>query len=253
MTDLDIIYKYYKDRKKQFLLNEFPKTDEQGNLYTIQEEMFGFLIDYYHKNGFPNILKDSDYDALDKKEVYRGVKDYEHAGNMLCHFNYHYGRGIVQGMYFSRFKEEALAYTRTNSKDVVDEDKVLKAKILSGNYMGLNKLLEIRRGCISDLERYIEPKYVQKKKELFDFLKKLREAGDEDANEFYNIMKRPGVLAVYLELDYLIREGAKHVIVFNRNALAVKESDFKKICERTEHYKDGHFDFYNVTYGNNEK
>lgn len=253
MADLDIIYDYYKHVKQIIFDNSLNKQDENGNLNNIYNIMFGYIIDFYQKNGFPQILSDDVYDKIESQEVYRGFKDNEHIGNMLCHYNYHYGNGIIQGMYFTSFKEEALAYTRTGSNISADENKVLKAKILSDNYLNYTDLFILKSNSVDKIYKSCNPLFIQKKKDLIEFCESRKEEHGDDINEFYSIMSRPGVFAVYLGLDYLYRETAKHFIVLNRNIVAIKESEFKKMCEMTTHYKDGSFDFYNLSHENNEK
>jgi len=242
MGDLENIYAHYKSVLGRVSIGESIETDKQGNKITIDCEMFRYLVDYYKMNEFPKVVADEEFDKMPCRMLYHGYKTEEHAANMMCHFDYHYGTGYLNGMFFTLDSSIALRYTRSSYKDMADVDKILPVKISSEKFMTIADLLKIKEARkIQDLPEKTSKEQKEKLQNLYNFASGLKK---REANDFLKIMKTLSNLAVYLGLDYVKEPRVKHYIVLNRGILTIPQSKFELLISKSEHYKTGYFDYY---------
>ena len=247
--DLSIIYSYFCKLVREHTYLNF-EHDEQGNTNNISDALYHFLIDYYGFNSFPRILTDKEYEDIEEKEVYHGFKDFEFGANLLTHFNYHYGHGYINGLYFADSEDIAFRYTRIEDTNRKDIDRVLAVKIVSPNCMTVKNLQEIVISPPSMLPDNTPKKIQYKVQELYKFLYELENRGI-DSGAFRDYMLRLANFSVYLGIDYLYEEEYHHNIVHNRGIITTTEEEFDKFCSNSKHYTDGVFDFYNTSMAEN--
>lgn len=243
VRDLDIIFAYFNKSCKDALISPFD-TDEYGNRKIILDSLYHFLVDYRGFNKFPKIVTDIKYEELDEPEIYHGFKAFDHGASLLTDFNYHYGYGYINGIFFTDKENISLRYTRQKGEIPMDMDRILRVKLLSDNHMDFDELEQIKLSPPNDLPENTSPQIKQKIIELYDFFRELESRGI-NSDDFREYMLKMSTFAVYLGLDYLTEKNYGHSIVYNRGIIAASEDEFYRFCENSEHYTNGVFDFYN--------
>ena len=253
MKDLDIIYQYYKSLYDQNLpLKGFNvDKDADGNRIILPEKLFGYIVDYYGFNGFPEIVSDEEFNAINCKKLYRGYKDFDHGANSLLHYKYHYGTGCLMGigMYFSDCDAIAAQYTKSSAHEEKDWKRVLKVKLDSNNFLSFGELNKLKLMNSGDLPRGTKHKYIEKIKELEEF-KKEHEGDGELIDSFMRNMRINSIFAVYLGVDYIYHPTIGYRVVYNRGIIKTTQAEKDKFVKNSEHYRDGAYDFHDCVYPN---
>ena len=243
-SELEQIYDYYKQISKTLPVGNNVEFDKNGNRIVLHELMFGFLIGFYGMNKKPQIVSNDSFDKLGRSQIYRGYKEYDHCANALSHYDYHFGTGMIHGMYFAQSREIAARYTRSGIGDQVDYQKVLKAKIDSDKFMNFEELIKLKLSPLHDLPYGTKKEHKRKMEEFSEFARKILAEDRDTATSFIHIMKMPSLFAVYLGLDYLKQKRMGYNIVYNRETITTTVDEFERFCENSKHYKTGVYDFH---------
>lgn len=271
-NDLEILYNYYLGIKEdefsggpfeEVELNNYTKTQKptHNNSCRIESRLTYFMIDFYGKNGFPQVVSDKVYSEKlgEQTTLYRGEWRKEFAQNLVNDQTYHFGAGASgEGIYLTDDKERADVYSSFGGLGDVVEYKIHpNAKIIS-----LNETKEIKKYVVAKIQEKTSNKKpflglfagkkvkspvkdsVKKQKldELVDFLININDSEltkcFTDDSEFYG----SNLLAVYLGYDCVKRthcvENLSNVtdyIVLNRNALILRESEYNRLMGEENH------------------
>ena len=256
--ELDILYNYYLDicedkysggpLVSDVSLNQMLKYPTNNNLPFYNSQLTYFMIDYYRKNTFPQIVSDNIYNNKfkDAITVYRGEKRTEFARILLSEWDYHYGAGAIgDGIYATDYKVRAEAYKRDKRFGELLEFKINPdANIISIDY--LNTLiwyveLQTKRKGLFNREKIsmppLSPEVENKLNILIKYLDKVRDEGfrkcfiNSDSNiGCYRLNKYSSLLAVYLGIDAIVCDrGIKDYAILNRGALVISNSEYNKI------------------------
>ncbi len=253
----------------KILSDRYAMTNYDFDKY-VRGAVFEYMLDLFNFKGFPQKVENKKFKEINSETLFHGYKNFEHGANFLCDNDYHSGVGITRGFFLTDDKDEALKYTAVNFPNPIpaDENKILNVKILSDNFIGYDTLCYYREllydaltefrnikqsnkellisqanerlnECVSEKDR---TKFV----ELFDFLE--FEVDVESRVAFMDMFTNNlSSIAIYLGYDYISCpknlgkvscQDGNFMIVLNRSALAVSESEYEKFCKNSTTYKD---------------
>lgn len=252
---------------KTFSSNELDVGSNLDNLSVL----YYYLCDLRGFSKLPKIVSDKEYTNIKKdssyvfsaigREYYHGFQDINHGASYLWDSYYHYGEGdFGNGFYMTSNPIIANMYTRDFNSNIkprkeTSADRVMKAKLLTGNVTTLGDLKSLNYYLIDEnvngyailskrnydysalsqekLEK--EMQRVNKFKDLVLFFKNI-ESEEQKKDFLYAFTTNPSAMAVYLDFDYSIRginldDSDEQIMVFNRNCLAVSESEANRVFE----------------------
>ena len=260
-SELDAIYNFYLDFNERLDRYGRPRKKEYEDYYdglphgNFRWEMFShFLIDFYNKNGFPEVVNAEDYnDMLSNILVFRGERTFKYAGELIDSPTYHYGTGSYGvGIYTTDDLRRAQLFSSGLNGDLSyviemalsNDAKILKYEdnILLKNYLKekTNKSIFKKKSSKIDEEFQtlkLMPEALEKLNLLIDFL---REKKDKKFTEKF-IDDKSNNLAIYLGYDAIERRESSFCmdyIVFNRGMLMISESEKDRLLEVCQNEDD---------------
>ena len=234
--------------------------DSAGNKFSPAMRFYGFLIGLRGFDKFPVVVSDYKFNKLNRKPMFHGFQKFDHGASILTDFNYHIGMGNrTLGTYFSELKDDARRYTvstKFGEERILNDKCIMKAKIISDNFINLARLEYYCYHIInSQIENIEECNDKQKIIALYNFClnNKNQENNTLEDERFekyrlYNeIVSNPVVLALYLGYDYVkkIYHGTniEHNILLNRGVMCTCKSQADKFTSMSENYKDAVVNF----------
>lgn len=213
--------------------------------------IYKYIVDLYGYNGFPQIVTDTYYKRLQKPEIFRSADTFDHLANTLVDFDMHYGWGFAaNGLYFDSNKLRAAEYHANlpkadwaNNEEKKNEvlSRVLKVKLNSYKIINIQYIK-------SELKKSINGKlttneiFREKMETLTSFLSTITYDKIFDEKLFIHmLLNDPAKLCVILGIDALNVKNEFHpisTVVLNRAKLTVSKSEFNRICENSNFYKD---------------
>ncbi len=247
---LELAFDFFVQKKKWAAENK-KEIDMKLTLLIFFTKLFDF-------ESFPNVLSDQNFESLPTVPLFRGTDKNENHANLLCDFDYHHGYGAAcYGIFSSTSKQVAKSYAEGNDKNVMTfklSGNSIDFEIL-GDYLSTIGKPEIK--YMFDIKNHDD------REKLFivkDFFVKLceRNLPNEELSSFImNFMLNRSLLAIILGYDAITsnqntyyqsvlvndEESPLNVIILNRGAMALKKSEFDRICNASKKYKNGVIDF----------
>ena len=227
--------------------------DAKGNKRNFENELFTYVSMLASYDGFPSILKDKDFEVLDRKLLFHGFSKHRHGASYILDFAVHNGNGdFGQGFYLTDSYDDAKTFT---GGEKWDKSLVLKNKVMPAKAIKYSALREIANNSSLELDGFDLETQTNITK-LNEFVSSIE--NQEIKNMLTDaIFKVPGVnasfnglgdystLAVILGFDIIENDmkheffDGKHYILLNRKKLVVPESEFKVIRRKAkENYED---------------
>ena len=215
-----LLYKH-KHREIQFNPNNTWKNGKCDYLLREMVKIYGF-------GDKPVVLNKEKFEQLPQEVLYHGFKSYKYANNFLKDKNYWTGTGsYINGFYVSMYYDNALSYTM---KDITngeyDENKVLKFKFDSNNYIHISDLWFFQECIITKNLANIPPKLLEKFKTLYSFIESI--SSEYLREEFIDMITSEALLATFLGSDFIVGDD-QNKILLNRGKVVLSEESLKSI------------------------
>lgn len=217
---------------------------EYASSNDLSKAMYGFFADARDFSKLPNVLSDEEFDAQSGTTFFHGFKKPKYANDFLNNFLYHYGNGLtadnqfINGFYLAKRKTLAKQYTAVEIEDTLD-DNVLSIKLENQKVISISEIRSLVNNENADNSSY--------KQDYDNLLSELENLKEQTQNSrMYKlfrkaIMSNYSTIAVLLGAGILIedektynKENNEQVIVLNRSAVAVKESEVAKILGKLQ-------------------
>lgn len=244
---------------KEFFVHcykEYSKTKNSANIEIAASECrdrtFPFMVELCELSEFPSVVSDKSFDETQSIKFYRGVTDLKYTANLLCDFDYHYGKGsVADGIYASSIKVVAETYAMNSVKYghilslKLDPSTKFCSVIQMTNLMykleGFYKEPSSKNKFISEsLENFKSEKNYseieQRIKSLFNFIEDIKNQQEKEIL-IRNLTKGLGKLAIYLGFDAMnIDDNFANCTIFNRGKIIVSKSEFNKVVASSNDY-----------------
>lgn len=234
-----------------------------SNIDKVNGAFFDFVIDFCGFNGFPQIVSDKEYEKIknvsghkissnessineESSEYFRGQPKYDFHANLLCDFNYHHGRGIIcNGIYATSKKSYALAYCSRDAKNF-DENKIMKFKLASQNFVKDTTLDDYRSFIVDGANCHFANIKDNISAEIMKYFLNVLCKYDREHFE-HQLVFDESIIAIIMGYDFVCVDqfdtDEPTIIVLNRGAITVSQSEFERICKNSKTYNDGTPDF----------
>lgn len=206
----------------------------------VSQNIFGQIVCLFNYNQLPQIVSDEEFEKIQSKKYYRGAKAFAYTATLLTGKKYHYGSGVINGIFASDNYATAYNYTRDISYRT-NADKILNFKITPKIGITYKKLNSLFCHIYENTPEEISPEI----KEKVDIIKEFHETlPQKEQKKVYNCFLRDmSKLAVILGYDFVLDEwldgNINNISILNRSIINTTQSEVDKFLSHTESwYKD---------------
>ncbi len=222
-----MVIDYAKEIARQGLDGGYENFKEQS--YAV----FTYAVNLYGFSAFPKVVSDEEFEKVNSPIQYRGATDAEFNANLLCDYDYHYGKGYFgYGIYSDPNRDTAHGYAHhVHDREKVIDSRIMKFKLEEDTRLYTDAFAEFNPSSIIDKINHPDIMYVR------HLMKSVR---PKEMRYFVDKLISDSTLALLLGYD-----GVHHTYyqTFNRGRMVVSESEFRRVCSLSRKYKDGTINF----------